>query len=355
MSIFGGMIWGKLTELPHPELNRDSCINTHRRHGCTACADVCPHQVIDSDHKVASWSACTDCQRCVAVCPTRAISPSQRFMEQLVQLRSGEEERLWLGCERSRRENDRSWDCLCSLPWEALAWLSFHRVLILDLAPCGDCNQIQCRDALGEQLKELHRFLGPQRFQSRVVLAHRDDTQPRPSSAISRRELFQQGAELTKNGAESLLRQMPLLRTGELNLDGVSLRSLLHKEMKRSNDCFTWQVPAITGSCNGCGDCVKRCPTRALRLGEQALVLDIARCTGCRGCAGACPKGCITGIHSVEIGDLSPVKLVGIERLLCARCGKVMRKSTHNGLCPECQRIRMQEALRQRNKEEETT
>lgn len=346
MSLLTGALWGKLTELPHPELNRQGCINCHRRHGCSACAEACPHGVIGENHSVQSWSGCTDCQRCVAACPTRAIAPSRSFVEQLYALKSGPEARLWLGCEGSGRENDVTRGCLREWPWEALAWLSFHRILILDLSPCGDCTQEGCRAAVREALKRVHDLLGWERFQARVHLVHDAETEKRPNREISRRELFQRGADWTKSGAESLLRQMPLLDSGELHLDGLSLRQLLHREMKRSQSSFLWQVPRAGAGCNGCGDCVKQCPSKALHLGEQALVLDVARCTACQGCAAACTKKVITGLMWAKVEDLTPVRLCGVERIVCTQCGAVLRKASHNGLCPACQRRRMQSILR---------
>lgn len=43
-------------------------------------------------------------------------------------------------------------------------------------------------------------------------------------------------------------------------------------------------------ACIGCGDCVPRCPTKALTLEEGAARVDSRRCIGCGLCNSACPS-----------------------------------------------------------------
>lgn len=348
MGLLSGMVWGQLTRLPHPVSNPKGCINCHRRRHCNACGDICSAQVMRQGGTVESWSGCTDCGKCVTACPTRAIAPSERLLKDLLELRQGEEERLWLGCEQSGREQDRVYPCLCSLSWEALAYLSFYRVLVLDLSPCGSCEDAGCKALLGEQLGQLHFFLGPDRFARRVVLLHSGDGEQKTVPTLDRRELFQHGSEWTKQGVRSLLRQAPLLNPEELKVDGLSMRGMLHQEMKDRGGTYFWKLPGFTGTCIGCGDCVEQCPSGALRFSAEgtALILDPKRCTACGGCTVACRQKNIPQQLAVGLRDLSPVKLGSVEKLRCKACGVEMKGRTSNGLCPVCMRKRMNEALR---------
>ncbi len=53
-------------------------------------------------------------------------------------------------------------------------------------------------------------------------------------------------------------------------------------------------VPVYGEGCIECGDCVKNCPTRHIRLDEQKPVFDQTFCCGCSNCAYVCPEKCIT-------------------------------------------------------------
>lgn len=45
--------------------------------------------------------------------------------------------------------------------------------------------------------------------------------------------------------------------------------------------------------CDLCGDCLGACPTGALRMGPDALVLNEDLCAYCGDCEDVCPKGAI--------------------------------------------------------------
>jgi len=47
-------------------------------------------------------------------------------------------------------------------------------------------------------------------------------------------------------------------------------------------------------TCTGCGTCIDRCQTQALRLEADKAVLDADRCIGCGLCVSTCPTGSLT-------------------------------------------------------------
>ena len=49
----------------------------------------------------------------------------------------------------------------------------------------------------------------------------------------------------------------------------------------------------LTGTCDGCGQCVPGCLYDALECGGGALTVDPARCTGCGLCVERCPRGAL--------------------------------------------------------------
>jgi ferredoxin len=46
--------------------------------------------------------------------------------------------------------------------------------------------------------------------------------------------------------------------------------------------------------CDRCGTCIAVCPTNALMLLTETLVVNAGKCTGCGICVAVCPFGALT-------------------------------------------------------------
>lgn len=63
----------------------------------------------------------------------------------------------------------------------------------------------------------------------------------------------------------------------------------------------TRRTYALTGTCAGCGACLRTCPEAAIRPGQDIpLVVLAARCTGCGECAEVCPVDALGEIDADE-------------------------------------------------------
>jgi len=68
--------------------------------------------------------------------------------------------------------------------------------------------------------------------------------------------------------------------------------------LKSLQDLSMPSIGAVSGfrlkideeACIGCGDCVERCPTKALAVEEEVVRVDLRRCIGCGLCSSACPS-----------------------------------------------------------------
>lgn len=51
----------------------------------------------------------------------------------------------------------------------------------------------------------------------------------------------------------------------------------------------------IRDICQGCGICIKICPSRAIKITGTVVIIDVGLCDDCEECVFACPNGAITG------------------------------------------------------------
>lgn len=86
----------------------------------------------------------------------------------------------------------------------------------------------------------------------------------------------------------------------------VVLRTIKRHPRPASMVSSPFAATADSDKCIGCGVCVKRCQTEALRLENDKVVLDVERCIGCGLCVSTCPSGSLTLVRKPE-SELSEV------------------------------------------------
>ena len=212
MGLFTRYAMDALMKTSHPEVIRRQCWNLHpHRTPCTACKDICPYgdAIFTRPNLVKDWDPCTDCGLCVSACRSGCIIPSLEQVQRDTSLADTDNDTLWLGCEKSTRKNTAVRTCIASFSWETLAYLALNKKLVLDLTPCGECENDVCAAQLRKELTRLVEFLGPQLFESRVTLAYEQDEAPYHVQELSRREMFSHMTEGSRAGTKKLLQMLP--------------------------------------------------------------------------------------------------------------------------------------------------
>lgn len=146
---------------------------------------------------------------------------------------------------------------------------------MLDLTPCGECENDLCAEQLRKELTRLVEFFGPTVFEARFTLAYELEDAPYHVKELSRREMMEQLTEGSKSGTKKLLQKLPGLRDEEDA--GMDFRLLLHqrtKQLKAAMETplrYGYYLPNVTDKCFGCGKCEnpagptpsrwKTCPT----------------------------------------------------------------------------------------------
>ena len=158
MGFFTRTAMDALMKTSHPEINRRQCWNLHpHRKPCTTCKDICPYgeEIFTRPNLVKDWDPCTDCGLCVSACRSGCIVPSPEQVQRDTSLADTDNDTLWLGCEKSTRKNTTVRTCIASFSWEALAYLALNKKLVLDLTPCGECENDVCAAQLRKELTRL--------------------------------------------------------------------------------------------------------------------------------------------------------------------------------------------------------
>ena len=360
MSIFTRYAMDALMKTSHPEINRRQCWNLHpHRTPCTTCKDICPYgdQIFTRPNLVKDWDPCTDCGLCVSACRSGCIAPSPEQVQRDITPADNDNDTIWIGCEKSTRKNTITRLCVSALSWEALAYLALSKKIVLDLTPCGECENDLCAEQLRKELTRLVEFFGQPLFEARFTLAYEQDEAPYHVKELTRREMFEQVGSGSRNGTKKLLQMLPGLRSDEDS--GVDFRLLLHQRTKQLKAAYEtplkygYYLPNFTDKCFGCGKCEKACRAGALKLedlpdGQTRMVVTPWKCSECEVCVAACSNQGLDGLKLRQLTTLGPVSVHKCTKTLCSECGKPIAPGSAEGLCSVC---RIKKRTKQRQEE----
>ena len=364
MGFFTRTAMDALMKTSHPEINRRQCWNLHpHRKPCTTCKDICPYgeEIFTRPNLVKDWDPCTDCGLCVSACRSGCIAPSPEQVQRDTAAADTDSDTIWIGCEKSTRKNTVVRSCICALSWEALAYLALNKKIVLDLTPCGQCENDLCAEQLRKELTRLVDFFGQPMFEARFSLAYEEKEYPYHVQELTRREMLEQVSHGSKSGTKKLLQMLPGLRSEEDS--GVDFRLLLHqrtKQLKAAMETplqYGYYMPKFTDNCFGCGRCEKACRANALKFeempnGQTRMVLTPWKCSECGVCMNVCSNKGFDGMKLYQLTTLGPVVLHKCTKNLCKQCGKPIAPDSAEGLCSVCRikarTLKRQEEARQR-------
>ncbi|MGG0717068.1 4Fe-4S binding protein [Robertmurraya massiliosenegalensis] len=324
-----------LKKLDAIEVDSNKCLKVRAvTSNCTACVDACPANSIewqvDSIHLKPS---CLNCGFCTSVCPTNALKwnhpPLIQLMNQVLRL-AKKEEHVYIACPSSLEENPQSnvieVPCLGMVPSEF--WINVgvnapnvrvihHSNLCQDCKMAGGENRFmkqkkEAESALKQTLQVCTTFIEEN---SQYAMDHSRRRfltslleEARETNTITVKEVLKVNKTLSpfekfdryyqkQNEMEDMVEEVNEIKNAvveQVLKDAVTQtdkKALLFHAFKMNSDLqeqMTFSIPEIKESCTRCGACAFLCPTDAITLDNEDIILSTNKCVSCHLCAEIC-------------------------------------------------------------------
>ena len=287
--------------------------------------------------------------------PVGLHCPSPEQVQRDISPADSDGDTIWIGCEKSTRKNTVVRTCVSAYSWEALAYLALNKKIVLDLTPCGECENDVCAEHLRAVLTRLVEFFGQPLFEARFTLAYELDDAPSTVKEYSRREMMEQVTSGSKKGTKQLLRMLPGLRSEDES--SQDFRLLLHqytKQLKAVSETplrYGYHLPNFTQKCFACGRCEKSCRSGAIKFedlpdGQTRAVITPWKCSECGVVRCRLLQRRSGRPEAAPAHQLGPVSVYKCTKTLCKECGKPIAPNCADGICSVC-RIKLRTKKRQ--------
>lgn len=311
-----------------------------RQSECQVCVDICPTDAISLPFGPELSDACINCGLCQIACPTETFEGLQNTDQMLQEVLRDQadtiinDHKLYVHCHQAEVDDAQSisMNCLGNMTENALMAMVGANVqmLMASTGKCSDCQMCQGID-LFKQAAATYTKISKIFSQPEISIQLREKQKTsRASSAVSRREFFRSiGSGVVKQAAKIVVNKEQKIRAllqedDEPLLKRPSprrerLKTLLAKLSLPESGNETFDMSASTplpwkkmlvdeANCVGCGVCVNVCPTGALvkDVNELELTRTITHslCTNCGVCSEACPQDVIRFEQAYSVGDI---------------------------------------------------
>ncbi len=326
-----------LKKIDKIEVEPNKCLKVRAvTSSCSGCVDVCPMNSIQIKlDSIEIESNCLNCGICTSVCPTNALKwnhpPLIQLFNKIIRL-SEKGQAVYIACSSSMNSNCKSnvveVPCLGMLPhefWISTGMNTSNLGIIYDSKLCNGCNtsiggevflkklnkaessinevfhMTSSIDNLTTKYEEIENH-NRRRFLSFLL------EEVKETNTITVKEVLE--VETTLSPFDKFNRYHTLLSDLEEVAEEVTeikntlvdrllndavihtdKRAFLFAEFKRHPELqekLTLLIPNIEDSCTRCGACAFLCPTDALVMDEENIILSTNKCVSCGLCEEIC-------------------------------------------------------------------
>jgi len=303
---------------------------------CSACMDICPTNSIDFKlDSIELKQSCLNCGLCTTVCLTNALKwnapPLVQLYNQVLRL-SENGNPVYISCSSvlngNPNENLVEVPCLGMLPsefWISVGLNSSNVKIIHQSRLCLNCKVTTGEAIFMKLRKEAEDYLSKKFYvsssfkeegaQDREIVDYNRRRfittlfeEVKETNTITVKEALEVEKILTpfekfdcyyqqQNEVEEILEEVNEIKFNVMDqlLNDAVIHSdknrLLFNEFKKNPDLqekMIFLIPEIKNSCTHCGACAFLCPTDAIKMDNDCIILSTTKCVSCQLCVEIC-------------------------------------------------------------------
>jgi len=282
-------------------------------------------------------SLCIDCNACVGVCPTNAITTNS-FDPNTFVLKFSATDETTLSCKKNT-------PCLRIFNSEQLIAMGLRNdTVICDMAHCGECEvnrDNSVYDSILAMIDEANHFLEDAGTAKRIETSYEQVAQ-------GRRELFKKFVKEVHDIKEDFEISEVFDSASPLPISRQLFQNSLKKDIEalpnqtlQGSFSFIQNKTIAWDPCTNCGDCVQFCPTQALTYSsdQSKILFENIKCIACGICDDICKPNAFGNKSELDLVTLAFGRgeaLIEHRFELCTECKVSFPQKADETICTRC-------------------
>lgn len=335
------------------DVSQSRCLKSrYKRSSCQKCIALCPQRAVSFGQEIKiDDSTCNGCGICVNVCPTGAFELNNHSYTKLLS-QIDNRGTIIFSCAESSSSGIKV-PCVGFLSSSFLLSIVIARKksVEINIRECQGCSNHSGLNVIHETVRNVRAMLNVLGMEAEIHL-NDNDSLGASENCYSRRELFTLFRNRTASKVSDVIEIVnpPVLKDSYREQKIPEHRKLLQhywpelsEQVLEFSSCFPFTQVEISQECDLCNVCVKACPAGALIKSENekkvTLKHNIDFCVKCGLCSEICPRKAVKYPETVELSIFNrklDVELKEFPKSHCGECGRDFIATKDSLLCNAC-------------------